>query len=137
MADTNSAVTVYNSDKFVILELNGVSDGTGQANAIVANASAFTRSIPPRVVQYFSVYEIEGSVQGFPYIQLFFNANTPVVLETISAGAGTVRCWKESGGIVDPMANGWNGNILLTSPANHANGSYSIKLKLKKKRTGF
>lgn len=133
MADTNSSRVVYQSDRFVILELCGTGDGTGQTDAIVANIAQYTMSRPTQAVQYFSVEEIKATVAGYTKVDLNWGASPNVLLATLPTGM-TNRKFSSFDGYVNPLSNGYTGNILLTVANTPANGTYNIVLKLKKKR---
>ena len=134
MSDTNASTVVYQSDRYVILELKGIGDGTGETLAIKANVAQFTMSNPSQPVQYFAVEEIRATVAGHTHVDLYWGGSPNVLLAPLPTGM-TNRKFNSFDGYVDPKGNGFTGNILLTSPNSAAGASYEIRLKLKKKRS--
>lgn len=136
MADAVTIRKDYESDRFLVFTLTGVSDGTGESAVTKVDPAAYNMSIPGQIVQFFSVENIKATVQGFTKVTLLWDADTDTTLDILGTGM-TNRNYEEFDGKVDPKGTGWTGKILLTTANTPVGGTYEIKLKLKKKRTSF
>lgn len=132
MADTVTAEYIYNGKRRKILNLTGISDGTGEVSVAKADISTLTFYDGVAVPTYTAVDMIDFAIQGFTSVRLFWDHTTDDEIAILPAGVGTVD-WNALGGKVDPRTTGGTGDILLTSVGAVAGATYNITIYFRPK----
>lgn len=121
--------TIVSGGNVLIINVRKVFD-TDDADAVIVDKSTLTGplGIEPSKI---AVMEIWWTIQGYGNVLLEFDRDTDNIIGSFS-GQGYID-YMPYGGKIDQGANG-TGDILLTSTAGSANGSYNfvIKMRLKK-----
>ena len=113
------------------VRLTNISDGTGETTVVKVDASTLigpSGSAPSRLM----VEKVEGTVQGFSSVHLFFDATTNDELAVLGSGY-TYLDWNFEGGSVDPASSGTTGDILLTTIGATATATYDITITFRLK----
>lgn len=129
MADTVSTNTLFNGARKLVVQLNCVSDGTGESAVVKVDKSTLTglnRSEPSKLV----VESIDWMVDGMT-VELFFDRTSDVKIATL-VGTGYTDYKCPAGGLQD-TGTGGTGDIILTSTGATSGDSYKILLTLRKK----
>lgn len=128
MADTVSTKIIFNSPKKMVIQLNNLSDGTGEAAVIKVDKSTFTgpNGLEP---SKFAIEKIVYDVTSMR-VALSFDRTTDVVFAVLQ-GQGEI-CYRKQGGFVD-STTGDTGDILLTTTGAAAGDGYMIILHIRKK----
>ncbi len=124
MADNVSARALLDTATRHILHLTNVSDGTGEAAVIKADASALAALT-------FKIRAIYYSTVGMGF-KLLFDATTDDLAFEIGADAAGQIEFPIDGRIGDPKSAGFTGDMLLTTVGHISGDSYSIVLDLDK-----
>ena len=129
MADTVSVEYVYNGQRRKVLDLNNISDGTGEAAVIKADISTLTfggQAAPNSFVPtYTTVDMIDFAIQGFASVRLYWDHTTDDEIAILPAGVGTIY-YNATGGKTDPKTNGGTGDILLTTAGGASGATYHV-----------
>ncbi len=135
MADTVSTNVIFNGAKKLVVQLNSVSDGTGESAVIKVDKSTFTglTGLEPSkiVVEY-----IDWVVDGMS-VKLAWDRTTDVIIGQLT-GSGYTNYTAATGAMVnagaylDDTGTGDTGDIYLTTTGHSAGDSYKILLGLRK-----
>jgi hypothetical protein len=130
MADAVSTSVVFNGTRIKQYRFTNRSDGTGESDVVKIDISTLVglTGVAPTKLQ---VLEVSWTIQGFTSVQLEWDASTDVVTEMLT-GSG-YRDYMDSGGLVDPMASGATGDLLLTTYGAASNATYDIFITVKLK----
>jgi hypothetical protein len=145
MADTVTAVNIYEDTQTVVMAFTNQSDGTGEAAVKKVDVSTFNNSPVSMVIQQIQ-YECSGM-----RVNILEDATTDVVLYTVGSeeALGAVQATLVSSGTVTFTANGkvgsegigglpmtgaagGTGDIMFTTVGASATSSYAITLHLRK-----
>ena len=127
MADTVTVRTLTRGLRKMVVQMTGISDGTGEtAVQKIDIASLFKANNIP--VTYSRIDEIKWDVQGFSSVRLLWDHTADDII-AIMSGRGAVS-YEHVGGLVDPRSAGGTGNILLTSVGASAGATYDITVVL-------
>lgn len=135
MADAVSTRTLVNTSTRLIVQLNSISDGTGEAAITKVDKSAFLANdgVEPASLE---IERIDYVITGFPYVKLLWDHTTDDQAIVLPAGAAELHFDDVVSAaqpvVADPRSTGGTGDILLTSPAAATNGVYLIILYLRK-----
>jgi len=148
MADIVSTLVVKQTDTHLVVQLNGASDGTGEAAVKKIDRSTYAAA-DGATPTHLDLESVLWCVQGFPYVTLLWDKATDEVIGNFAGSGyqdykmeGELRGKKlvtGAGGLRDPSTNGGSadhGDILLTSPAAATTGSYLFILVFRKRNTG-
>ncbi len=135
MADTVSTNTIFNGAKKLIVQLNSVSDGTGESAVVKIDKSTFTGLNglePSRIV----VEAIDWLVDGMT-VKLAWDRTTDVVIGQFTGSGYTNYTGAQganvNGGLyLNDSGTGDTGDIYLTTTGHSAGDSYKILLHLRK-----
>ena len=130
MADVVTVTTINDGDKYLVVQLQNVSDGTGESAVQKVDISGITAS-DGRVPVSLSLQEVQWNMQGINYVQLLFDATTDDEMVTLSGNG--YKNLEDVGGINDPRSTGYTGDINLTTSGATAGGTYDIICRFKKK----
>lgn len=122
MADSVNALTLFSSEKRVVMLFNNVSDGTGETAVAKVDISGLP-GVPTKV----RINQIEYSTFGMSVSILFDHDTDDRALVVQGDGCRDFRQW---GGIHDPASAGGTGDILFTTNGATAGDTYSILLDL-------
>lgn len=129
MADTVSTNTIFNGQRKLIIQLNSVSDGTGESAVVKVDKSTLIGldgAEPSKLV----VESIDWMVDGMT-VELFFDRTSDVKIATL-VGSGYTDYMCPGPGLQD-TGTGGTGDIILTTTGASAGDSYKILLVLRKK----
>ena len=133
MSDAVTTTVTADGPRNYTVHLTNISDGTGESAVKKVDISA--TNVGPNlqdVATSFAIKDITWNVQGMDYVDILWDATTPVVAFICGAGNG----FDDFGGtkLNDPKATGTTGDIKLTTSGAVSGGSYDITLNLVKKQ---
>ena len=131
MADTVNTNVLVTGGKRRVVQLQNISDGTGESGVVKVDVSALLKS-DGTAPTYVSIEEVEWSIQGFTSVRLHFDANTDDEGVLLAAGNG-YKNFRAVGGVVDPKSTGTTGDIKLTTAGAVSGGTYDIVLSVRLK----
>lgn len=124
MADAVRVDTLVNGPRNVVLHCTNVSDGTGEAAVVKADASALGATLP-------KLMRVKGTTAGMS-VNLFWDATTDDLICTLPADTDFDLDFRKFGGLQNPNSTGATGDIVATT-VGHTNGdTYAFTLELKK-----
>jgi hypothetical protein len=124
MADTVATQVIQDGATKMVVLLTNVSDGTGEAAVKKVDASDYLATT-------FTIERIHYATSGMA-VRLLFDATTDALAWTIATDSVGTFDFTTFGGIPDPKATGFTGDILLTTVGHTAADTYSIILELRK-----
>jgi hypothetical protein len=130
MADTVTVTTINDGDKNIVVQLQNVSDGTGESAVTKIDITTLA-SADGKVPQSLSLQEIQWNMQGIDYVQLLYDAT--VDDELVLLNGNGYKNLEDVGGISDPQSAGSTGSINLTTGGATSGGTYDIICRFKKK----
>lgn len=136
MADTVSVKIIKETKTSLVVQLNGVSDGTGENAVTKIDKSTLTTFGEPTALD---IQEIFWAVQGY-YAQLIWDGTTDEVIGNYSGGGyidyemtkhldGAIG---SVGGLIDGT-DSTPGDIKLTTPAGAVGASYLLLIVFRKR----
>lgn len=126
MADTVTVTTIRDTGSELIVHLTGVSDGTGETDAIKVDKSAFTvGGVEPTTLRLMAA---RWAVQGYSSLRLEWDRGTDV-LAMIFSGNG-FEDFRPDG--KNDSGSGGTGDIVLTTVGAASGATYDITLTLRK-----
>ena len=139
MADAVATHVVANTQKYYVVHLVNVSDGTGEAAVNKVDISTLVASDGGAPVSL-DLAKVRWSVQGFPRVLLYWDHTADDLMLALS-GSGYEDFtqiiddpqFKNFAPVADPRSAGGTGDILLTAPAGATTGSYDITLTFVKR----
>lgn len=135
MADTATTRTLLDTSTRLIVQLSGISDGTGESAVTKVDKSTFTANDNAEPASL-DIERIDYVVAGFPYVKILWDHTADDQAIVLPAGAAELHFDDVVSAaqpiLTDPRSTGGTGDILLTSPAAATNGVYSIFLYLRK-----
>lgn len=123
MTDTVNSTVIFSGKRRYTIQLQNVSDGTGESAVQKIDISTLTGTqgtAPTRL----ALEEIRWNIQGFTSVQLLFDATTDDEMATLS-GNGYAN-YRDVGYVQDPLSTGTTGDIMLTTNGAAANATYDI-----------
>lgn len=122
MADTVDTITLFSGTRRKVYRLLGWSDGTGETAVVKVDKSTLTNGngVEPTKI---GIEWIEWDVQGFANVKLLWDNTADDEIMSMS-GRGE-KDFREVGGLWG-ATSATTGDILLTSPAAAATGTYDI-----------
>lgn len=134
MADTATNATIYNGQRRKVIRCRGVSDGTGETDAIKMDISTFTfnsGNVFTAVPTYTIIDMIDYNMQGYTSLRLEWDRGTDVLIAIIPPGSGTLD-FNAVGGMVD-TGSGGTGDIVLTTVGHDSGDTYDLTLYVRPK----
>jgi len=131
MADAVNIKYILKGTRRHTVRLTNISDGTGEAAVVKVDASTLIGpdgTAPSRLM----VEKVEGTVQGFSSVHVFFDATADDPLAVLGSGY-TYLDWNFEGGNVDPASAGSTGDIVLTTIDASATATYDITITFRLK----
>jgi len=131
MVDTVDTKVLSATTRKYTLKLTNISDGTGETTVTKLDISTLVG--PDGTAPTSTVVEsIEGMVQGFSSVHLFWDHTTNDEIAVLGTGY-TYFDWRDIGGNADPKSSGGTGDILLTTVGASATATYDITITLRLK----
>ena len=131
MTDTVNTNVLFPGTRRRVIQLQNISDGTGESEVVKVDVSALTGPDGTSPTQV-AIEEVEWSIQGFTSVRLFFDATTDDEALVLGAGNG-YKNFQGAGGLQDPQSTGTTGDILLTTAGAVSGATYDIILSLRLK----
>jgi hypothetical protein len=131
MADAVVNTTTQQDGDTLVVHLNCISDGTGEAaviKVIKANLVQKSTGVAPSKL---SIEQVRWCIQGFTSVRILFDHTTDDVGLVLN-GNGYDDMNGGAAPVVDPASAGGLGDILLTSVGAVSGATYDITLKLRK-----
>lgn len=130
MADTVTT-QVYNGEHNYVVTIENVSDGTGQSNVVIVNASTITSGVITKLVLWKCSYNIKA---GSVTISWDDTARRQLLFMSDAVPGMTHRDFSEFGGLSNSASSLFDstGNVLLTTNGFGVTSGYSITLEFKK-----
>ena len=124
MADVVTSDYIFKGTRKAAIKLTNVSDGTGESAVVKVDVSTLVGP-DGTAPTYTTVERIEGTVQGFTSVRLFFDATTDDELAVLGTGFN-YQDFTDFGGFVDPQSTGTTGDIVLTTAGGASGSTYDI-----------
>lgn len=127
MADTVTVTTLKDSGSELVVHITGVSDGTGETDAIKVDKSAFTVSgAEPSTLRIMSA---RWAIQGYSSLRFEWDRGTDVTAMILNGNG--YEDFRPFGGKND-TGSGGTGDLVVTTVGHAANATYDITLELRK-----
>lgn len=122
MADAVTSNVMHDSSRRLVIHITGVSDGTGEADVVKLDASAYG-------VDGFVLKKVTGASANRDVI-LEADATTDVPLVVIPADTDVCLCWDDySGPSTKWVGTGGTGDLTLTVAAGTAGDTYALTIE--------
>ena len=131
MTDTVNTNVIFAGTRRRVVQLQNISDGTGESAVVKVDVSALTGPDGTAPTQV-AIDEVEWSIQGFTSVRLHFDATTDDEALVLGAGNG-YKNFQGVGGVQDPQSSGFTGDIMLTTAGAVSGATYDIVLSLRLK----
>ena len=130
MADSVDIKYLFNGNRKAVVKITNDSDGTGESGVVKVDISTLVGPnglAPTRT----SIEKIEGNVQGFTAVKLYWDHTTDDELAFLGPGF----IYEEWGDIghADPGSAGGTGDIILTTVGAVANATYDLTITFRLK----
>ena len=123
MTDAVTTNVIFNGARRYVVQLQNVSDGTGETAVKKVDISALTGTLGV-APDSLALEEITWNIQGFSSIQLYWDASANDEMKTLS-GNGYVN-YQDVGYLIDPQSTSYTGDVLLTTNGAAADATYDI-----------
>jgi hypothetical protein len=127
MADTVTSNVLFTGAGKHTLLLTNICDGTGEANVVKVDKSAFTNRFGGTVGPL-RILKCKWNMQGFTYVRLHWDHDADDTAMVLS-GDGEM-CFNKAGGLKDPGSAGGTGDLLLSTVGHTAGDTYTIMLSI-------
>lgn len=127
MADAVASQTLVDGPRNVVMKFTNTSDGTGESAVLKVDVSALSGA--PAAVR---IDMIEYVTNGMG-VNVLWDATTPVLAAHLVQNFSDTLKFKKFGGIVNPKAAGWTGDIKFTTVGHTASDQYTVILHMVKK----
>jgi hypothetical protein len=126
MAINVTSQILHEGPRNLIMQWTGISDGSGSEDGVVkVDVSELTPACDA-----VKIMRISGSVE-FGVVELYWDALTPEKFAVLSGAIDLDYC--KSGGLVNSMAGGATGDLLLSTVGFELNSTYSLHVEMVKK----
>lgn len=129
MADVVTSQVTLDGERNYVITLTNLSDGTGEATVKKVDVSTM-HPVPSSL----RLDKVQGDVAGMN-VALLYGANTKQKFLELSNSQVDMNM-EEEGGLPDPKATGFDGNVYLTTANQVSGSSYTLHLHFKKKYVG-
>ena len=126
MADSVTSQTIMDGSKTVVMKFTNISDGTGEAAVVKADASALLNA--PTKLKIMRMWAMTSGMA----VTVLFDATADVLAVTAPADEATHLDFRSFGGINNNAGSGVTGDISFTTVGAGAGDTYSIILELSK-----
>ncbi len=127
MADTVTVTTIRDSGSELVVHITGVSDGSGESDAIKVDKSAFTVSgAEPGSL---TLMEADGQMSGYAGLTLEWDRGTDVKIFEVAPGS-FYKDFRPDG--KRDSGSGGTGDVVLTTTSPTSGGRYDITLRMRK-----
>ncbi len=127
MADLVATQKIVDGPRNAVIRFTNVSDGTGES--AVTKVDVATLSATPGSVR---IDKIVYSTVGMS-VNILWDATTPVLATSLPADRSDTLDFCCDGGLPNPKATGWTGNIKFTTVGHTLGDTYTVVLYLVKK----
>lgn len=127
MADTVNVTTIRDSGSELVVHITGVSDGTGEADAIKIDKSAFT--ISGAEPSSLTLMEADGQMSGYSGLTIEWDRGTDVKALEIAPGS-FYKDFRPDG--KRDTGSGGTGDVVLTTSGAASGARYDITLRMRK-----
>lgn len=125
MADVVTTTVIRNERGRYTVHFTGISDGTGESAVQKIDVSTLT-SASGGAGNYLSLKYAHGNVSGTGYVQALWDATTDV--PAFVASGPFSHDWSMEGGLTDPKATGYTGDLRFTTVGMASGDVYDITL---------
>ena len=129
MADTVSTKALLTTKKQYVVVLHGLSDGTGEVDAIKVDKSALTAQDGAEPSEL-TVDWIQYAIQGYTALILEWDLGTDELIASLPSGSGYLEFAEAVSGScgAGPVGTGGTGDIVLTTAGAKTGARYTIIL---------
>lgn len=130
MADSVDVKYLFKGNRKAVVKITNLSDGTGETGVVKVDISTLIGPnglAPTRT----SIEKIEGTIQGFTSVDLYWDHTTDDELALLGTGF-IYYDWGDLGN-VDPGSAGGTGDIILTTVGAVANATYDLTITFRLK----
>ena len=133
MANTITKQTLSDGDRNLVVKITIEGDGTGDETDVeLIDISTYTSSSTDKPIDNVSVNRISGNLTGFS-IKLSWDATSNVMLASFDTSEFDSDYFSDFGGLVNPKASGYTGDILFTTTGLGAGDNGFLILEMVKK----
>jgi hypothetical protein len=126
MAATTTKEVIFQGHRKYAIKVQCTDDGSGLTGYSVVDISTLT-GFTGMPITYTALEEAEWDVQGYNYIQLYWDHTTPAPMMTMGAGNGNVS-YEHIGYLFDPKTAGGTGDILVSTNGAIAGASFDFTI---------
>jgi len=126
MADVVSSQIIMDGSKTVVIKFTNISDGTGEAAVVKADASALLGA--PTKLKIMRMWAMTNGMA----VSILFDATADLLAAVAPADEATHLDFRSFGGINNDAGSGVTGDISFTTAGAGAGDTYSIVLELSK-----
>jgi len=131
MADTVNTNTFYSSQNRLFIQIQNISDGTGESAVIKVDKSTLTNQLGAEPSKL-AIEAVQYSIQGFTSVRLYWDHTTDDEALVLPTGAGFKPFNLYEGQyLIDPGSAGGTGDLILTTAGNVSGATYDIILWLR------
>ena len=129
MADAVTSTTIVDDERRLVIQLNNLSDGTGEAAVTKVDVSGLSTRADGTACSGVKINRIYHSVVGFTQVQLLWNATTNTIAIALAQDSNGHMDFGYFGGLQsNAAASGKTGDIKLTTIGASNLDSYIIVL---------
>ena len=133
MPATASSQTLFDGERVAIMKFDfTTTDSTGETNVVKVNPASLTPSNSGGgSCNSVSLLKVSGLTAGMS-VRMFWEANTPVMIETIPQNTQYIQDYSNIGGLINNAGEGKTGNITFTTYETGSGDAYTILLEMQK-----
>ena len=132
MAITATSQTVFDGEHTAIMKFYfTTTDTTGETNVVKVNPASLSKSNSGYACNQVSIRKVHALTHGLE-VQISWDADTPVVCETIPQNSQYSMDYSEFGGLTNNSGTGKTGKILFSTLDTSASDAYTVTLELQK-----
>lgn len=131
MADAVTSQTIIDGERNCVMKFTNVSDGTGESAVAKVDVSALSANSEGTACSGVRIVRVSHAIVGMS-VQLFFNANTNVLIMELAESSNGHMDFRDFGGLPNNAGSGKTGDILFTTKGHSSGDTYSITLEMVK-----
>jgi hypothetical protein len=128
MADSVATQIVQDGERFAILKLTNISDGTGEAAVVKVDVSALATNARGVACSEVKINKIWASTDGMA-VRLLWDATTDVLAWALPANVTYGLDFSQFGGIQNNSGTGKTGDLVLTTVGHTSGDTYTLVLE--------
>lgn len=128
MADNVTSQTILDGERLFIGKYTNISDGTGETGVIKVNVSDLARNSFNLACNGVKINKIWTAVHGME-VRILWDATTDLLAWQANSNGPYLMDFSSFGGIENNAGTGKTGDILFTTHAPTAGGTYTIILE--------